>query len=79
DGQNNLTTTGFRSFTKVIWDGRDYNSQNAAKPVINQWGHVSLGNIGVDAIATDTRDTLNKQFIICTREGAAGNFNASEF
>lgn len=77
DGANNLVA-GFSSFVNCVFDGRNYESINSTRPIINSYAHISNGNIALRAMSTDSRDVVDKKRLICPRSDEAGNFNVGE-
>lgn len=77
DTSNNFVA-GFISVTNSLIDGTRAKGSNSAKPVVNSYVHRSDNNICHEIVATDSRDVVDKKYLLCSREGAAGNFSSGE-
>lgn len=74
----NNPVAGFTSFTDNLIDGTRAKGAAADKPIVNSYVNRSANNICYNIVATDTRDTVDKRYLLCTREGAPGNFSTGE-
>lgn len=77
DTSNNFVA-GFISVTNSLIDGTRAKGSNSDKPVVNTYVHRSDNNICHEIVATDSRDVVDKKYLLCSREGAAGNFSSGE-
>ena len=72
DTANNFVS-GFMSVSDCLIDGTA-----AGTPTVNTYVHRSANNICYNIVATDSRDTVDKKHLLCSRDGAAGNFVTGE-
>lgn len=72
DTANNFVS-GFMSVSDCLIDGTA-----AGTPKVNSYVHRSANNISYNIVATDSRDTVDKKHLLCSRAGAAGNFVTGE-
>lgn len=77
DSSNNFVG-GYSSVTNSIIDGRKIETSTGTRPIINTFLHRSQGNIALRAIATDSRDVVDKRRAFCPRSDEVGNFNIGE-
>lgn len=76
---DNNFVAGFFSVTNTILDGTKAKAAaGGTKPVVNAYVHVSTGNSTYEMVATDSRDVVDKRVLLCSREGAAGNWAGTE-
>lgn len=76
---DNNFVAGFFSVTNTILDGTKAKAAaGGTKPVVNTYVHVSTGNTAYEMVATDSRDVVDKKVLLCSREGAAGNWSGAE-
>ena len=69
----NNFVAGFMSVSDCLMDGTA-----AGTPTVNTYVHRSANNISYNIVATDSRDTVDKKYLLCSRSGAAGNFVTGE-
>lgn len=69
----NNFVSGFMSVSDCLMDGTA-----AGTPTVNTYVHRSANNISYNIVATDSRDTVDKKYLLCSRSGAAGNFVTGE-
>lgn len=69
----NNFVSGFMSVSDCLMDGTA-----AGAPTVNTYVHRSANNISYNIVATDSRDTVDKKYLLCSRSGAAGNFVTGE-
>lgn len=69
----NNFVSGFMSVSECLMDGTA-----AGTPTVNTYVHRSANNISYNIVATDSRDTVDKKYLLCSRSGAAGNFVTGE-
>lgn len=70
---NNISNAGYLRIQNCTFDGG-----TGTAPVVNTWAHWARGNICYNLVATDSRDVLDKKFLVTTRSGEGGNFTGSE-
>lgn len=77
DTSNNLVA-GFMSVSDSLIDGTRAKGGSSSKPIVNSYIHRSANNICYEIVATDTRDVVDKKYLLCSREGGAGNFSTGD-
>lgn len=70
---NNITNAGYLRFQNCTFDGG-----TGTAPVVNAWAHWARGNVCYNIVATDSRDLLDKRFLVMSRSGDGGNFSGNE-
>lgn len=77
DTGNNFVA-GFMSVSDSLIDGTRAKGGSSSKPIVNSYVHRSANNICYEIVATDSRDVVDKKYLLCSREGGAGNFSTGE-